>query len=107
MVISGEATMEEIKQENQEGRGAERKIKLDAIKRHYKKIEKSDAILVLNYTKKSIKNYIGGNTFLEMGFAHVLDKKIFLFNPIPQMLYTDEILAMAPIVVAKDLSKIN
>lgn len=34
----------------------------------------SDAILVLNYDKKGIKNYIGGNTLMEMGFAHVHDK---------------------------------
>lgn len=106
MVLAGETTVEEIKEDNESGKGAERKIKIDAIKRHYKKIAESDAILVLNYTKKGVENYIGGNTFLEMGFAHVLDKKIFLLNPIPQMLYTDEVKAMTPVVLNGDLSKI-
>ncbi|SRR6266404_6486603 len=107
MVISGEVTSDEIKQENQSGRGADRKIKLDAIKRHYNKIVQSDAILVLNYTKKGVENYIGGNTFLEMGFAHVLDKKIFLLNSIPQMLYTDELQAMRPVVLNGDFTFIK
>lgn len=47
----------------------------DLIKGHYDKINASDAILVLNQEKKGIKNYIGGNTFLEIGFAHILSKK--------------------------------
>ena len=55
-------------------------------------IQKSDAILVLNLTKNGIENYIGGNTFLEMGFAHVLEKKIFVYNKLPDVGYKDEIL---------------
>ena len=107
MVIKGGILEQEIKDENLDStKRIERKIKLDAIKRHYNKIAESDAILVLNYTKKNIENYIGGNTFLEMGFAHVLDKKIFLLNPVPKMSYTDEILAMMPEVIGTDLSKI-
>ena len=66
-----------------------------------------NAVLVLNPDKKGIKNYIGGNTLIEMGFAYVLDKKIFLYNPIPEMSYTDEIKAMKPIILNKDLSKIE
>lgn len=42
----------------------------DAIRGHFKKIEESDAILVCNYTKNGVENYIGANTFLEMGFAY-------------------------------------
>ena len=40
----------------------------------------ADAVLVLNYDKKGIKNYIGGNTLMEIGFAHVLNQKIFLLK---------------------------
>jgi len=47
-------------------------------RRYYEIIKECDAILVLNLEKNKIKNYIGGNTFLEMGFAHVLNKKIYL-----------------------------
>jgi uncharacterized membrane protein (UPF0127 family) len=53
---------------------------------------KSDAVLVLNYDRKGIKNYIGGNTLMEIGFAHVLNKKIYLMNPIPEIeFYKSEI----------------
>ena len=66
------------------------------IKWYYNSIVSSDAILVLNLEKNGKPNYIGGNTLMEMGFAHVHDKKIFLFNPIPEYVsYIDEIKAMA------------
>lgn len=41
-----------------------------------------------------------------MAFAHVLDKKIFLLNPIPEIPYKDEIVAMQPIILDGDLAKI-
>ncbi|MFH1506147.1 MAG: hypothetical protein ABIE94_04145 [archaeon] len=69
-------------------------------------IKKGDAVLVCNYDKKGIKNYIGGNTLMEIGFAHVNDKKVILLNPIPNMPYKDEIEAMTDKVLEGDLSKI-
>lgn len=72
------------------------KIKYDVIKNHYKKILESDAILVFNPEKKSLNGYIGGNSFLEMGFAYVNNKDIFITNPIPELSYTDEIRAFEP-----------
>ena len=72
------------------------------------KIEKSDAILVVNVTKGDIKNYIGANTFLEIGFAHYIDKKIYLLNEIPNQKYIeDEILAVEPIILNGDLTIIS
>lgn len=45
---------------------------------------------------------------MEIGFAHVNDKKIFLLNPIPEDVpYADEIKAMADVVIAGDLGKIR
>ena len=79
----------------------------DLIKRYYRLIEKADAILVVNIDKKGIKNYIGGNTFLEMGFAHVLGKKIFLLNEIPEMGYKDELKAIKPVILQGDISHIR
>lgn len=73
---------------------------------HFKKIEWSDAVLVLNYDKNDIANYIGGNTFLEIGIAFYLGKKIYLFNDIPEISYKEEILGMKPVVIFEDLSKI-
>jgi predicted RNA-binding protein with PUA domain len=54
-----------------------------------------------------VVGYIGGNSFLEVGFAHVLNKKIFLFNEIPDCLFKDELIAMQPIILGEDLKKIN
>ncbi|MFA6919205.1 MAG: hypothetical protein WC244_03825 [Patescibacteria group bacterium] len=107
-IISGELTLEEFKKETQQnGDGAFRKIKDNIIKRYYDIINNSDAILVLNLEKNGVANYIGGNTFLEIGFAHVLGKPIYLYNDIPDMSYTDEIVAMQPVVLSGDLFKIQ
>ncbi|MDO8663827.1 MAG: hypothetical protein Q7K28_03270 [Candidatus Wildermuthbacteria bacterium] len=78
------------------------------IKWWYNCIVNSDAILVLNFDKNGIKNYVGGNTLMEIGFAHVNDKKVFLLNPIPENVsYVDEIKAMVDVVLNGDLSKIQ
>lgn len=80
----------------------------DAIREFWEKIKKSDAILVLNYDRKGVKNYIGGNTLMEIGFAHVLNKKIFLMNPIPEIeYYKSEIEAVKPVIINDDLTKIK
>lgn len=79
----------------------------DAIFEFWKKIKKSDAILVLNYDRRGIKNYIGGNTLMEIGFAHVLKKKIFLLNPIPNIpYYKSEIKAVKPVILKGNLKKL-
>ena len=83
------------------------KIKDDLIRDYYRVIGKSDAVLIANFDKNSIENYIGGNAFLELGFAHVLNKPVYLFNQIPVMPYTDEIRAMQPIILNGDLLKIK
>ena len=83
------------------------KIDLDLIRKHFKKIEKSDAILVLNLDKNGTKNYIGGNSFLEMGKAFDKGIPIFLLNEIPEVSYKDEIVAMRPNILNGDLSKIG
>ena len=79
----------------------------DVIRAHFDKIKKSDAILVCNYTKKGIKNYIGANTFLEMGYAYGLRKPIYTLNPLPEYEYiSDEVKALETICLDGDLSKI-
>ena len=76
----------------------------DAIREFWKMMQGADAVLVLNLDKKGVKNYIGANTFLEIGFAHVLNQKIFLYNPIPDNNYlVTEIVAMKPTVIHGDL----
>lgn len=86
----------------------QQKYDQDAIREFWDLMQNVDALLVLNYDKNGIKNYAGGNAFLEMGFAYVLKKKIFLLNPIPTIPYYEtEIIAMKPIVIDGDLSKIR
>ncbi len=77
------------------------------ISEHFKKIEKSDAILVANYSKNGVVGYVGGNTFLEMGIAYYLGKQIYFLNPIPAMEFSElEMHAMRPTVLNGDISKL-
>lgn len=79
--------------------GAKIKIAHNLIRKHYNEIKKGDAILVINKDKNGIKNYIGGNSFLEMGFAYILSKKIYTLNDLPEGLpvFYQELVAMQPI----------
>ena len=81
-------------------------LKRGFIDKHIEKIKKSDSILVANYTKNGIKDYIGANTFLEMAFAYILKKKIYILNDIPAQSNTLEIEGLKPIVLKRDLSLI-
>lgn len=78
----------------------------DLIREHWRKIEKSDAILVLNERTKGLDHYVGGNSFLEMGFAHILELPIYMMEPVPEMPYASEMEAMDVIVIDGDLSKV-
>lgn len=82
------------------------KINNDLIRDYYNEIAVNDAVLVVNYDLNGVSGYIGGNSFLEMGFAHVLNKKIYLLNEIPDLLFKDELIAMQPIILYGDLAKI-
>ena len=82
--------------------------KAQAIKWHNEKINQADVILVLNYDKNGVNNYIGGNTLMEMGVAFWLKKPIYLYNPIPEgVSYFEEIKGMRPIVINGDLNLIK
>ncbi len=78
----------------------------DMIRKQEEKIILNDAILVINFDRNGIKNYIGGATFLEMFKAWERGKKIFLLNPIPNNMLSDEINAFNPIIINGDLSLI-
>ena len=77
------------------------------VRQHLAKIENSDAILVYNDEKNSIPNYIGGSTLIEMAFAFALHKPIFLYNAVPDIAYTDEILGLRPVVLHGKLEDIK
>ncbi|MCL5410429.1 MAG: hypothetical protein M1324_01090 [Patescibacteria group bacterium] len=111
MIKEGKLNFDQLKKDKEtKGDWAYRKglaTEVNMIKRYYNLIKECDCVLVLNYDKKEIKNYIGGSVLMEIGFAHVLNKKIFLYNNVPVMSYTDEILDTKPIVINGDLSKIE
>jgi nucleoside 2-deoxyribosyltransferase len=109
LILSGKMSLEDFKRFKDKKGDIElrRKTPEDLIKRYWRFIKKCDAILVLNLEKNGVKNYIGGNTLMEMGFAYVLGKGIFLYNKVPEMGYKDEILAMAPIIINGKLAKIK
>ncbi len=80
--------------------GALRKREFDFIRQHAKLIDVSQAILVINCNKKEEKNYIGGNTLIEIGYAHIMHKQIFLLQDIPNdPKFRQEVVAMDPIII--------
>ncbi|MDB5237237.1 MAG: hypothetical protein JWL88_339 [Parcubacteria group bacterium] len=81
-------------------------IKNEMIRKHFARIKKSDAILVVNETAKGFENYIGANSFLEMGFAFALEKPILLLNSVPQQSNRDELLGLYPKELKGDLGAI-
>jgi hypothetical protein len=106
MILTNRVTLEQILKEKESGEIYKRMIRQNTLAYFYGKIKEVDAVLVLNFDKRGIKNYIGGNVFLEMGFANILGKRIFLLNDVPEIFYRDEIKAMQPIVINGNLSKI-
>lgn len=81
--------------------------KEEMLKLQIQKVEKNDAILVLNYKKGETENYIGASVLLEIYEAWKQNKKIYLMNPIPNNMLADEISAFNPIILNRDLSKIG
>ena len=92
----------------QNGEHVSLKREYSYLHQHYKNILESDAVLIVNEEKNGVKNYIGGNVLMEMGQAHVNNKKIFLLNNIPlEVPYIDEIKAIDPICLQGNLSRIK
>lgn len=81
--------------------------KTKLIRDHIEKIKASDAVLICNATLGERVNYIGANSFLEMGFAFAFGKPIYLLNDIPTQPNTDEIAGMVPICLRGDLAGVR
>ena len=77
------------------------------IRNHFNKVSWSEAVLITNYDKNNISNYIGPNTLMEMGVAFHLNKAIFLLNPVPDTPWKEEVLGMQPIIIKGDLKLIK
>jgi len=79
----------------------------DMIRLQKVKVAANDCVLVLNFEKNGQPNYIGGATFLEIFQAFDSGKKVYLYNPIPESNFRDELIGMNVEVISGDLSKIN
>lgn len=80
--------------------------KAELIRNHIVKIRKSDAVLIYNETLDDRVNYIGANSFLEMGFAFAFGKTIYLLTDIPEQPNSDEIAGMLPVCLKGKLTRI-
>jgi hypothetical protein len=88
------------------GRDAHGKWKGSMIAHSEQVISENDGVVVLNFDKGGMENYIGGATFLEMYDAFRLGKKIFLYNDAPEGILHDEVIGFSPVVLNGDLSKV-
>ena len=77
------------------------------MKKDEENINPNDAVLVLNFEKRGIPNYIGGATFLEVYTAWKMDKKIFFYNSLPNCSFTDELIGINPVIINGDLEEIR
>lgn len=77
------------------------------IRGHFAKVAQGDAVLVLNYDKHGIKNYVGGNVLIEMGLAFYLKKPIFMLNEAPENSpLKEEILGLEPTILHSNINAI-
>jgi HEPN domain-containing protein len=82
------------------------KQKHGVIKDHHDKVAQATFVLIHNSDKPDRKGYIGANTFLEVGFAHVLNKPIYTLNNYKENTFmVDELDAIGAIVLDGDLQK--
>jgi hypothetical protein len=77
------------------------------LEKDFKKIEECNAILVCNFEKNTINNYIGTTTIVYMGIAYYLNKKIYLLYDLPNTNNLEEVFSFSPICLKGDLTKIE
>lgn len=83
-------------------------LKEKLMKDHFKKIEQSDGVLIINLEKNGVKGYIGGNTLMEMTVAFYLKKSIFILNDSSEnKLFQEEILGMFPHFLNGDVNNLK
>ena len=94
----------------QENHGRENFLEMKPVwtQNHFKSIQNSDAVLILNHEKKGINGYFGSNTLMELSVAFFLGKKIFLLHPINEdHPHFGELIGMKTIVLNGDLDSLE
>ena len=89
------------------GDKAHSEFKSRMFKMSAERIAKVDAVFTLNFDKNGKKNYIGGATFIELYEAFMQNKKIYLYNDIPEGMLYDEISGFSPIVIKGELDLVK
>jgi hypothetical protein len=77
------------------------------LQKDFKKIEDCDALLVCNFTKKGIDNYVGASAIAYMAIAYYLNKQIYLLYDLPNTNNIEEVFSFSPICLSGDLTKIQ
>lgn len=83
------------------------KWKQEMLRLQIVKVWDNDVVLVMNFEKNWMKNYIGWATFLEVYEAFRQDKKIYFYNELPEGILHDELVGINPLVINWDLSLIK
>lgn len=103
-----EVLLPSMKDYHELGEDALAKIQYNLIRNHFEKIDKSDAIYVLNLEKNGMKGYIGGNVLMEISHAFYKKIPIYMYQSYSEDLpYKEELRAMQPIIMGKEWNKLN
>lgn len=82
------------------------KVKGYYVRRHIANIATANVVLVCNYEKGGVDNYIGSNTFLEMATGFAYEKPLYVLNGLPQQGNHEELLALEPIILNGDITQL-
>lgn len=81
--------------------------KAEMLRKNKDFVKSNEAVLILNFDKNGVKNYIGGSTFLEAYNAFELGKKLFVYNTLPEGSLRDELMGFEPTVINGILGNIG
>jgi len=81
-------------------------FKRNEITKSAKAINECDAVLCLNFERQGHANYIGSGMFIELLQAFNRNKRIFIWNYVPEGLLYNEIMAYNPVIIKKRLRNI-
>ncbi len=80
----------------------------ELMRAHFDRIAEGDAVLVLNFEKHGVQNYIGGNVLMEMGIAFYLEKPVIILNEVPKdSAFLEELLGFEPTVLHGKLADLK
>jgi len=82
------------------------RLKQRYINRHIANIIASRVVLICNYHKNGVDNYVGGNSFLELAAGYILEKPVYLLNHIPHQENALEIAGFMPVILDGNLDKL-